>query len=228
MSAPKPIPALPAEQLLGAIAGRYAINADTGCWNWTGPTNGCERGRVYIDGETFYAYRVSYTAHVGPIPDGAQINHHCDNPACINPEHLYAGTHLDNMRDAVERGRLKLPPVRRGPENHHALLTDAQAAEIARRYAAGEATQAQLSAEYGVAVSSIGRIVRGQNGYTVDVITWRGRGRKAHIQPCGSRAGYFTHRRRGEPICDPCREANNAYLSEYKRQRRVAGMGDAA
>jgi len=78
-------------------------NAETGCWEWTGRTlKGY--GVLKIGRTQWYAHRASYRVRVGEIPKGMMICHHCDNPPCINPAHLYAGTALDNARDFKERG----------------------------------------------------------------------------------------------------------------------------
>jgi hypothetical protein len=213
-----PIPDIGRAALLALVA-RYEVTPE-GCWNFTGNiTDG--RGRVSIDGRSYYAYRISYTAHVGAIPPGLLICHHCDNPQCINPDHLYAGTSWDNSRDCRERGRLVTPKVAGGAEHHAAGLTDAQADELVRRYAAGEATQAELAMEYGIAQSSVGRVIRGETQYGTTLSVARGRGRKAFIQPCGTRAGWYTHRRRGEPACVDCLAANAEYMRAYKAGRRL-------
>jgi len=86
---------------------RIEIDPETGCWNWTGYKRG-GRGILNIGGVTTYAYRFSYEHFVGEIPDGALICHHCDNGACNNPDHLYAGDHSSNLRDAFARGRRDL------------------------------------------------------------------------------------------------------------------------
>lgn len=80
------------------------------CWQWTGAKTklgyGClgyqldDRKRV-----TFYAHRVSWVLHFGVIPTGKQVLHKCDNRSCVNPDHLFIGTHLDNMRDKVFKKR---------------------------------------------------------------------------------------------------------------------------
>lgn len=74
------------------------------CWVWAKPTKG-RYVRVRVAGKTFAAHRVSWELEIGPIPDGLEVCHHCDNTKCVRPEHLFLGTHEDNMRDCVEKGR---------------------------------------------------------------------------------------------------------------------------
>lgn len=76
---------------------------ERGCWVWTGTTNRYGYGTW---GKKL-AHRHSWELANGPIPDGAWILHHCDNKPCVNPLHLYAGTHAENVQDAVDRGRFK-------------------------------------------------------------------------------------------------------------------------
>lgn len=79
----------------------YTKSHAYGCWTWNGPTN---RGGYGLWGQKL-AHRVSWTLANGPIPDGLFICHHCDNPPCVNPRHLYPGTASDNARDMVTRNR---------------------------------------------------------------------------------------------------------------------------
>lgn len=72
----------------------------TGCWLWTGAWNGEGYG---LFRHTKRVHRFSYELHHGPIPDGLFVCHRCHVPACVNPDHLYAGTHTQNMLD--RRGR---------------------------------------------------------------------------------------------------------------------------
>ena len=74
------------------------------CWVWTGATVK-ERGQLFHRGRLDLAPRVSWELHRGLIPDGLWVLHTCDNPACVNPDHLYLGNRQDNGKDAAERGR---------------------------------------------------------------------------------------------------------------------------
>lgn len=95
---------------IGSLAERLWAKVDRteSCWIWTGGTNikgyGCiglgERGR----GKAL-AHRVSWELAFGPIPDGLWVLHHCDNPPCVRPDHLWLGTAADNNRDMVAKGR---------------------------------------------------------------------------------------------------------------------------
>lgn len=79
----------------------------TGCWVWNGHTSTSGYGTVNPRRHEGHrvAHRWSYATFVGPIPEGLFICHHCDNPPCVRPSHLYAGTALDNARDAQRRSR---------------------------------------------------------------------------------------------------------------------------
>lgn len=90
----------------------------SGCWLWSAGKIGSGYGAFYPEPQKqVRAHRFSYDAFVGPIPVGLLVCHKCDVPACVNPEHLFVGTHLDNMRDATKKGRRSPPPnVRNNPE----------------------------------------------------------------------------------------------------------------
>ncbi len=74
------------------------------CWEWTGDMNKAH-GKNYGRFNMKKAHRISYELTYGKIPDGLFVLHKCDNPPCVRPEHLFLGTHLDNMRDKVLKGR---------------------------------------------------------------------------------------------------------------------------
>jgi hypothetical protein len=73
------------------------------CWVWLGAKDSCGYGKITFNNKTISAHRFSYDITYGPIPKGMQILHKCDNPECVNPNHLYCGTHGDNMSDMVAR-----------------------------------------------------------------------------------------------------------------------------
>lgn len=82
------------------------LEPETGCWVWKNNKDRDSYGRVRIGGrKTTGAHRLSYITFVGQIPNGMRVLHKCDNPSCVNPEHLFLGTHSDNMRDMYNKRR---------------------------------------------------------------------------------------------------------------------------
>lgn len=78
-----------------------------GCWLWTGkPNAGTGYGFLSQDGRYYPAHRLAYWYTVGPIPTGLQVLHTCDTPLCVRGDHLFLGTHLDNMQDKARKGRV--------------------------------------------------------------------------------------------------------------------------
>lgn len=76
------------------------------CWLWLGNVGQQGYGTFNVAGLTTGAHRFALSVAIGPIPDGLMALHTCDNKLCVRPDHLYAGTHADNARDAVQRGRI--------------------------------------------------------------------------------------------------------------------------
>lgn len=93
------------------VGARVRKDPKSGCWLWMllsgKPCGYYGQASTYIGGKrvTMPAHRLAYEAFVEDIPDGALVRHKCDNPPCVNPEHLDVGTHADNTRDMLERGR---------------------------------------------------------------------------------------------------------------------------
>lgn len=84
---------------------RNSMNAQNGCVNYGGYITKWGYGRPGYLGQKILSHRLSYILFVGDIPEGMRVLHQCDNPACINPWHLYLGTDADNARDMARRGR---------------------------------------------------------------------------------------------------------------------------
>lgn len=77
------------------------------CWIWTGGYDGCGYGAFWINGKTERASRVSYRMFIGDFQETLNICHRCDNPKCVNPKHLFTGTHQDNVADRHSKGRTR-------------------------------------------------------------------------------------------------------------------------
>jgi len=136
---------------------RYEVNDDTGCWEWTAGTTDYGYGALSVEGDAEGAHRVSYRLHNGEIPDGAIICHTCDNPPCVNPDHLYAGDAESNAQDAKDAGNIPRPHGTEGPK---AKLTEEEVVTFREKYANG-ATMADLSEEYDVSMATVSRITSG-------------------------------------------------------------------
>ncbi len=135
------------------------VVTDAGCWEWQGGRHTNGYGGLMIRGKSRKVHRLAYEEWVGPIPDDLVIRHRCDNPPCINPEHLMVGTDRDNARDKVERGR---QTRNYGERNGLTTLTTAEVFEIRQEYSRGVLTQAMLGEAYGVSRATIGNIVGGK------------------------------------------------------------------
>lgn len=83
---------------------------ESGCWEFTGALRS-GYGAIKFKGKTCGAHRVSYEISFGEIPEGMLVCHKCDNPKCINPDHLFLGTYSENMQDCKVKNRISNPPV---------------------------------------------------------------------------------------------------------------------
>ena len=129
-----------------------------GCWNFLGSINYNGYGLTKYSGRRRSVHRLSWMIYNGPIPDGKHICHHCDNKKCINPKHLYCGTHADNMKDVTARKRhpkhLSVPVIQK--------ITLHQMEDIKDYFMVHGISAIELGRIYGVSRRSIYGIVWGK------------------------------------------------------------------
>lgn len=152
------------------------------CWNWMGARDSSGYGNFNVDGTSSKAHRFAYELVNGEIPDGLFVCHHCDNPSCVCPDHLFVGTPKDNVDDMWMKGRgktgmdthpelyhssgelhwTKKQPnrIRRGESASNVKLTEEDVCEIRRRFFTEGMLQDELATEYGVTRQTIGDIAR--------------------------------------------------------------------
>ena len=131
------------------------------CWEWV---SGCDKDKYgrftgEVDGVVHKsAHRYSYHYHNGPIGAGLMVCHTCDNPRCVNPEHLFLGSAKDNMQDKIAKGRSRIP---KGENSHYAKITDADAVLILR----DPRPYKQIALDYGLTVGGVSDI-KNKNSWT--------------------------------------------------------------
>lgn len=138
------------------------INCSTGCHEWTSSKNQKGYGLITIEGRPKRAHRIAYEVLVGSIPVGMFVCHHCDNPSCINPEHLFLGTAGDNNADMIRKGRMS---DRKKDKHPNAKLNIQTVREV--RSLIGAMSRMEIARRYapllGVSVSTIRAALNGQN-----------------------------------------------------------------
>jgi len=125
------------------------VEKGDGCWIWTGSRSPKGYGQLWSEGTFLRSHRVSWLVHFGPIPEGMWVLHHCDNPPCVRPDHLYLGTAQQNSADRERR--------KRHAHKVHRSLTWQQAEEIRDARRRGVRLK-PLAAKYGVSEVTIHNI----------------------------------------------------------------------
>lgn len=130
------------------------------CWEWTAGLTDKGYGQFFYNGIHINSHRFSWEYHYGIIPFGKIVCHHCDNPKCCNPSHLFLGTNKDNAQDMVNKGRLKSGWAT-GSQHCNTHLTEEDVIIIKTRLKNGD-YQKDIAKDFGVAQTAISRIKLGK------------------------------------------------------------------
>lgn len=140
------------------------------CWLWTGGQKGIgwnAYGSIRVNGKTVGAHRLAWEIHNGcPVPDGLLVLHTCDTPLCVRGDHLFTGTHADNIADAIAKGRFAFPAPKVAPEarargvGHGMSRTDDATVKSIRREHEEGATIKSLADKHGLGWSTVDKIVK--------------------------------------------------------------------
>ena len=145
---------------------KYEKHGPDECWEWVGTRNTHGYGMVSFNGKLQSAHRVAWQISNGPIPKGKGnhgtcVLHKCDNPPCVNPAHLFLGTHADNMADMAMKGRRATSGLK-GEDSGNAKLSTDNVFEIKRLYASGKIMQKHIAERFCVSQNTISRIINGK------------------------------------------------------------------
>ncbi len=132
----------------------HHIKDNNGCWNWSKHRGFWGYGLIKVDGKVELAHRIAYKHMISEFPSELCVLHRCDNPACINPDHLFLGTNADNMKDKVQKGRQSNVGEYPGEKHHNAKLTEKDVLNIRTK----QLKQSEYAQIYGVSQALISNI----------------------------------------------------------------------
>jgi hypothetical protein len=137
------------------------VEKTSNCWNWMGALSSKGYGYFWLENKMELAHRISWILIHGYIPEGFEVMHECDNPKCVNPDHLFLGTHAQNMADMKNKNRAGRN-WRKGSQCAHAKLDEEQVKKIIHEIKLGRA-HINLAHEFGVSRTAITAIATGRN-----------------------------------------------------------------
>jgi len=139
---------------------KWLEDEETGCWEWIAHTYNFEHGQFQFNKngkqQRILAHRFSYELHVDAIPEGLLVCHTCDNPSCVNPEHLFTGTYSDNTKDMIKKGRR---PCQKGIKNPRSKLTEQQVKAIRK----DNRLQKEIAYDYNLSQGHVSALKRGEH-----------------------------------------------------------------
>jgi hypothetical protein len=127
---------------------------DNDCIIYTGTIKKNGYGSISFKNKEYLAHRKSYEFYYGKISKNIHVCHHCDNPPCINPKHLFLGTAKDNINDCIKKNRNSSPPIARGSKSNLSKLCERDVLEIKEKLKKGEAGN-KIAKQYGVTRQNI-------------------------------------------------------------------------
>lgn len=145
--------------LMERFQDKYIPVTESGCWLWIGACDCKGRARIAYKGRNARASHVAWELFRGPVPVGSMLCHHCDIPACVNPDHLYIGDSHTNVQDMMRRGRNTVPV---GESHWKSKLTEVDVLAIRGMSGKGYASW-RVAKIFGVSSSTIRRIWRMDN-----------------------------------------------------------------
>jgi len=156
------------DDLINRFFDKVSYLGENDCWEWKASRNHDGYGGFRYNGKFIRAHRASWILHYGEIPEGMWVCHHCDNPGCVNPKHLFLGTPQDNVADRERKGRNKMPNCR-GEEHGGSKLTEDDVHEIRFLYGSSDYSYRVLALLYGVTFGAIRDVITGRNWSWLDI-----------------------------------------------------------
>ena len=145
-------------EVIETILSRIVVEPESNCWVWQGAKRNGGYGNIKHRGKSIATHRTIWEYYNGPIPDGIHVLHKCDNPPCCNPDHLFLGTHTDNVRDMDNKGRRRTVCTY-GEQHYKTSLTLKEAMAIKK----DSRFQRLIAKDYRISESTVSHI---KNGYT--------------------------------------------------------------